>query len=65
MLKCDKCGQLHDHPERYQRTCNRHQDQRNEKTGYCQGVLRPIAQFNNTSTWTNPGQGKKDLEHNQ
>lgn len=65
MLKCDKCGQTTENPSHYHRTCNRAQAVANEKTGYCQGVLRPIAQFAGTNTWTNPGGGHKDLENNQ
>lgn len=64
-LKCDKCGQTDENPSRYQRTCNRHQAAKDEPTGYCRGTLRPVAQFNGTGTWTNPGPGHKDLERNQ
>ena len=64
MLQCDKCLQKHENPSRIGRRCNRGQDRGNEPTGYCQGTLRPVAQFVN-GAWVDPGPGHKNLEHNQ
>lgn len=62
-LQCDKCGHQTMAAARYHQTCNVHIV--SEPTHYCQGVYRPIGQFNTAGAWQDPGSGHKDKEHNQ
>jgi hypothetical protein len=59
-VQCDKCGQKIPVPSRNHQTCNRHQI--GEKTGYCQGTLRPAGQMA-TGSYVPPPANTRETGH--